>query len=398
MFRGCPKSVVAGAVLGLAVLAQGAQAGTSKYEYDALGRLRKVTEPDNTVINYTYDALGNRIVHATVNGQNQAPTAGADNVSTTVGTALTFNPRVNDTDPNGDPLVIVSVTQPASGTVTIGSGGRSVTYTPPAGVSATQTFSYTVADDEGLTSNAATVTVAFGAVNRPPTATADSATTTAGNSVIINPLTNDSDPDGDAITVTSVSVNPPGHGTATRTTTQITYTPTAGYTGADSLTYTISDGRGSTASATISITVTAANQSPTAANDSIETVQYSPITFDPRVNDSDPNGDPLTITGKTNGLHGTVAFTSTSLTYTPTGSYTGSDSFTYTISDGRGGSTTATVNVLIEAPGESCIPDPRTGICELGSLDQAPGWTGRPTMTITKQILIGRLDGGFELR
>ena len=70
-------------------------------------------------------------------------------------------------------------------------------------------------------------------------------------------------------------------------------------------------------------------------------------------NDSDPDGDDLTVSAKTDGVHGTVAITSDDkfVTYTPNNAtYTGSDVFTYTISDGNGGSATASVYVSLAAP------------------------------------------------
>ncbi|MFQ5535572.1 MAG: Ig-like domain-containing protein [Sphingomonadales bacterium] len=92
------------------------------------------------------------------------------------------------------------------------------------------------------------------------------------------------------------------------------------------------------------------NNPPLAVNDSVVTFKNQSATFDPRVNDSDPDGDPLTITATSNPSHGSVTILSgTSLRYTPNTGYLGSDSFTYTISDGNGGTDTATVSVTVES-------------------------------------------------
>lgn len=137
---------------------------------------------------------------------------------------------------------------------------------------------------------------------------------------------------------------------------------------ADSVTYTYdTHGRILTATTTSGATVTyaydangnrtqkvvtgGANTAPSAATDTKSTAKNVALGFDPRTNDSDANGDALTITAKTNGPNGaTVAITGggTGVTYTPATNYTGSDSFTYTISDG---SLTAvgTVNVTVIA-------------------------------------------------
>ena len=96
----------------------------------------------------------------------------------------------------------------------------------------------------------------FTATNDPaPSAVDDTAATSPATPVTVNVLANDSDSDGDTLTVTGSTS--PGHGSASCTTTQCTYTPASGYTGPDSFQYTISDGHGGTASATVNVTVSA---------------------------------------------------------------------------------------------------------------------------------------------
>ena len=90
-------------------------------------------------------------------------------------------------------------------------------------------------------------------VNHPPVATNDSATTDAGTSVQIAVLTNDSDPDSDPLAIQSVTNG--AHGTVTHDGVLTTYSPDAGFAGADSFTYTVSDGRGGTATANVAVTV-----------------------------------------------------------------------------------------------------------------------------------------------
>jgi hypothetical protein len=92
------------------------------------------------------------------------------------------------------------------------------------------------------------------------------------------------------------------------------------------------------------------NHNPVANADSASTGYNSPVTLDPRANDSDPDGDPLTITGVGTPSHGAATYTGTSVTYTPNSGYYGSDSFTYTISDGRGGTASATITVSVATP------------------------------------------------
>lgn len=91
--------------------------------------------------------------------------------------------------------------------------------------------------------------------NSAPIANADAPTTTANTPVTVNVLANDTDANADALTITSTTV--PAHGTDSVVAGQILYTPTTGYSGTDSFSYTISDGHGGTSTATVTVTVTA---------------------------------------------------------------------------------------------------------------------------------------------
>ncbi len=98
--------------------------------------------------------------------------------------------------------------------------------------------------------------------NKPPVSAADQGTVDAGSELKLNVLANDSDPDGDVLTV--VSVTSPAHGSAAVVdASTIRYTPAAGYSGADQFLYTVSDGHGGQATASVAITVTPATPPPT---------------------------------------------------------------------------------------------------------------------------------------
>jgi len=128
----------------------------------------------------------------------------------------------------------------------------------------------------------------------------------------------------------------------------VSYTPDDDYSGADSFTYTISDGNGGTATATVHLCVVPVNDAPNAADDAAETKEGEPVVIDVLANDSDPDGDTLSIDSFEQPAHGTVVLNlDGTLSYTPEAGYSGSDSFTYMVSDGQGGTATATVQLVV---------------------------------------------------
>ena len=110
----------------------------------------------------------------------------------------------------------------------------------------------------------------------------------------INVLANDSDPDGDTLSV--IQVSPPTHGSAGIAGNLVNYTPTPGFVGSDSFTYTISDGHGGNATASVAVTVTdLPNRPPLAGAITASTVVNGTVTIDLLANASDPDNDPLTV-------------------------------------------------------------------------------------------------------
>ncbi|MCB1621681.1 MAG: tandem-95 repeat protein [Thiothrix sp.] len=192
-----------------------------------------------------------------------------------------------------------------------------------------------------------------GNVNQAPQANDDSFQTKINTALALDVLGNDSDADGDVLTVIAFDASEIKGGTVTLQDGLLVYTPVADFTGEDSFTYTVSDGQGHTASATVTITVTSSgvvNQVPQAVNDNVLTKINTALTIDVLGNDSDADGDFLTITaydqGTANG--GSVVLADGFLVYTPGTDFIGVDSFAYTVSDGQGGSASAVVTVTIE--------------------------------------------------
>ncbi len=163
----------------------------------------------------------------------------------------------------------------------------------------------------------------------------------------LNTLANDQDPDGDALTI--VAVGQPSNGSVVNGGTSLTYTPNRNFVGSDSMTYTVSDGR-ETAVATVRITVTPANRSPVAADDVASTVQGQSVNISVLDNDQDPDGDPLSLQSVTQPGHGSASVSGNKVLYTPAAGFTGTDSFNYSIADGKGGTASAKVTVTVLAP------------------------------------------------
>ncbi len=160
--------------------------------------------------------------------------------------------------------------------------------------------------------------------------------------------------------LTIASVGSPSHGSASVASGggYITYTPATGYTGADSFSYTISSSVGS-ATGTVNVTVIAPTLAPIANTGTIRYFRVIPPppavtptgTLTPSSVASDPYGYSLTFTGVTQGASGSVSFNASSLQYTYNSSVNynlfTSDSFTYTVSDGHGRTSTGIINVNI---------------------------------------------------
>jgi hypothetical protein len=187
---------------------------------------------------------------------NVAPIANADSATTNAGTAVTLAVLANDTDANGDALVITGVSNMVGGTATV-NGGATITFQPVAGFSGTGSFVYAISDGHGGTASGSATIVVIPPPNQPPSANPDSAATAAGVAVTIPVLANDTDPNGDALTVTAVG-NAVGGAASINANNTVTFSPAAGFSGAASFTYTISDGKGGTASTGVTVTVTLA--------------------------------------------------------------------------------------------------------------------------------------------
>jgi hypothetical protein len=142
-------------------------------------------------------------------------------------------------------------------------------------------------------------------------------------------------------------VTTPAHGTLSGTAPNLTYTPDSNFNGSDSFTFKANDGHADSNVATVSITVTPVQDAPVAVEDAAVTRRGTAALIDVLANDFDVDGDALAIDSWTKPGNGSVRLVDGELRYGPREGFRGTDSFTYTISDGNGGTATGTVTVTV---------------------------------------------------
>ena len=284
---------------------------------------------------------------------NRAPVPQNQSLTTPVNTALAIT--LAGSDPNGDALTYAVVAAPAHGSLT--GTAPSLTYTPAGGFTGADSFTFK-ANDGQLDSAAATVTIDVGTSgNRRPVAVNQWLTTAEDITKAIT--LGGTDPDGDPLTYQIVSG--PLHGLLIGSAPNLSYLPAANYPagnspGADSFTFTVSDGSLTSALATVNITVTPVNDPPlaTAQTLSVSANTATPITLA----GVDPEGYALVYSVVSNPSHGTLSGTAPNLTYQPIANYRGADSFTFKVTDSEGvASPVAIVSITI-------INDPPVAIAQ----------------------------------
>ncbi|HET7502446.1 MAG TPA: tandem-95 repeat protein [Kofleriaceae bacterium] len=272
---------------------------------------------------------------------NDAPLATGDAASLAEDTAATVDVVANDLDVDGDDLAITAITQPAHGLATVVDGHR-VLYVPAPDYHGPDAFSYTISDGHGGQATAE-LALEVASVNDLPVAAADAASLFEDTEVTIDLVGNDSDADGDALAIAAITQ--PAHGSAAIVDAHhVSYAPAANYHGADSFSYTVDDGHGGQATEAVALDVISVNDAPVAVADAASLDEDTQVTVDVAGNDSDVDGDALAIASITQPAHGAATVAdATHVTYTPAANYHGPDAFSYTISDGHGGTATATL-------------------------------------------------------
>jgi len=290
-------------------------------------------------------------VTVTVADTNHPPVA-SNMVMNAVGahptTLLIVGNPAGPTDPDGNTLTLTAVQTNIGSVGSVTITGNSAIYTAPGTYNGADTFNYTVSDGfGGVSTGTVTVTVT---ANSPPAVSAISLNATNSQTAtlqIIGGANAPTDANGDALLVTAVQ-NPSDHGGTVATDgTNATYVST--YVGTDHFTYTVGDGHGGFATATVTVSVADTNQPPVASNMVMNAVGAHPTTLQIVGNPSgptDPNGHALTLSAVQTNI-GSATISSNSVIYTAPGAYNGADTFTYTVTNAFGGTATGTVTVTV---------------------------------------------------
>jgi hypothetical protein len=247
--------------------------------------------------------------------------------------------------------------------------GANIEFTPALNYNGPASFNYTI-QENGTTSGApdpktasAAVSFTISPVNDQPSGDAQNVNVDEDGSIGITLSGSDGDPEVTQ-TLTFAITQSPSHGSVTgfsAATGQFTYAPAANYNGPDTIQFTVTDDgtAGPVASltspaATVSITVNPVNDNPVANADSLVRQKNASAKIAVSLvlaNDTDPESDTLTVTGVTSpsAQGGTVTLDGAWLIYEPIAGFNSADTFTYSISDGHGGTASGLVNVTVAA-------------------------------------------------
>lgn len=261
-----------------------------------------------------------------------------------------------------DPTVVFS-----GGLDAVNAALSSVRVQPPADFVGQLTLTL-ISNDQGNTGvggprqDTDTVTITVTPVNDPPIAISDALTVPEDSvDIPLLVLANDSTGADVGETLRVGSVTLPASGTARIATGggSVLYTPNPNFYGSDQLTYTVVDGNGGSATATVTLTVINLNDPPTAVPDVLNVTQDSTDNrIDVLANDStlpDPPGETLSLLVVSSPAHGTARLTvaGDAVLYTPTAGYYGPDGFSYTVRDSSGAFASSSVTLVVGADADA---------------------------------------------
>ncbi|MBQ4864775.1 tandem-95 repeat protein, partial [Pseudoalteromonas sp. MMG013] len=181
--------------------------------------------------------------------------------------------------------------------------------------------------------------------NQLPVANSDEVTISAGQEVIIDVLANDSDADGDVLSITGATVD---FGQVAIVNEKLVYQPPVNFLGKATIQYSIKDGKGGTSNSTATVNLTV-NSAPVAQADTANVVGSGNVVIDVLANDSDADGDVLSVISASAETGTAVVNIDNTLTYTPKLGFEGIDTITYQLKDSKGAVSQGVVKVTVTA-------------------------------------------------
>jgi len=335
-------SDVDGGTLGLVSVTGSAAVEVSLSEGQVLFRALPEAQSVESLTYVISDAQGGLATNRVYVTRNHSPVAVSESAFALVGASSRVDVLANDTDVDGDTLVVASVVPPVSGTASVSADGRAIEFNygsviPTGAVD----VDYVVSDGKGGTATARVSLLP----NRAPVAVADVRTIPVGEWTTIAALANDTDADGDVLRVASVSasvgvtVQIINGGAAI----QAEVVPAAAGT-LPVITYTVTDGKGGVATSTITL-----NQAPIAAADAVVMNLGETTTVDVMTNDFDFNGDPLSVTAVQPpvGINASRLVSGGRAMVQITATAAGQFDVGYTLADARGGIASGILRVTV---------------------------------------------------
>jgi RHS repeat-associated protein len=336
--------------------------GMDAFEYTVADDLGAVSQP--------------ALVSIDVEDVNTPPVANDDLASVREDETLLLTPLQNDSDVDGTivPGTLTIVNAPSNGTAVVNLADGTVDYTPDPDFNGFDTFNYTVQDNDGAVSNQAAVGITVTAVNDAPVVQSDSAEGLEDEVLLIYVLANDSDVDS-PLTIAGVSItSQPTYGSVSIDYEYgaLRYTPDPDFYGPDSFQYRLYDSfeAGSADIATVSITIGAVNDAPFAPDAALDVSEDGVVAIELQA--TDVEGDPVTYAVVGGPSFGALDGTAPNLTYTPALNFFGTDTITYTASDGQDTSTPATITINVLPVNDPPVVDDQTF---LGTEDRVLNFT-----------------------
>jgi len=351
---------------------------------------------DYTVSDGTASAVGT--IDVDIAPINDAPIANDDTHSTPEDTLINLDLIANDNDPDaevptintidGQPISVGNSVTVSDGTVTLQPDGT-LDFVPAANFNGTTDFTYGITDTSGATDTALS-TVIVDPVNDAPLVSNDNVVTDEETPVAIDPRINDSDVEGSPLTISAIdgmpiapgsTVNVTGGSVTMQVDGSLSFTPAPNFFGPTQFSYAVTDVNGASSTATVDITVNGTEDPPMATNDSLVAQEDTPLLLDLLSNDVDPDNTTLQITeidGQPIAPGGSVPVANGSVVMAPDGSVqfvpdpdvNGPASFTYTVTDPTGLTSTATADLIINPTPDA--PEPVDDVITIDEDGAAP--------------------------